>query len=89
MSKIGVRELKNRASEIIRAVRERQARYLITYRGKPVGILLPLGEQSDTLLDMHTGSPSAWETLTQLGREIGEGWQADQSSTDLLSETRR
>ena len=46
MAQVGVRELKARASEIIRAVRERRARYVITYRGRPVGVLLPLDEAS-------------------------------------------
>jgi len=44
MPDVGVRELKARASEIIRNVRERRARYVITYRGRPVGVLLPLDE---------------------------------------------
>ena len=33
MPEVGVRELKIRASEILRNVRERRARYVITYRG--------------------------------------------------------
>ena len=47
MPDIGVRELKARASEIIRNVREHRTRYTITYRGQPVGVLAPL-EQSRT-----------------------------------------
>ena len=42
MPDVGVRELKIRASEIVRDVRERRARYVITYRGRPVGVLAPL-----------------------------------------------
>jgi prevent-host-death family protein len=44
--KVGIRELKNRASEIIRAVRERGAQYIVTRRGHPVGLLLPIDETS-------------------------------------------
>jgi len=44
MEEIGVRELKTYASEIVCRVREEQARYTITYRGKPVGVLMPLAE---------------------------------------------
>ena len=32
---IGLRDLKNRASEIVREVREAQATYVVTVRGKP------------------------------------------------------
>ena len=44
MRQIGVRELKTRASEILRNVRRRKARYVITYRGQPVGMLTPIEE---------------------------------------------
>jgi prevent-host-death family protein len=46
MPDIGVRELKTHASEIIRQVRERRERYVITHRGRPVGVLMPLDEVS-------------------------------------------
>jgi prevent-host-death family protein len=42
MPDVGVRELKAHASEIIREVREEQAQYVITYPGRPVGLLTPL-----------------------------------------------
>ena len=42
--RIGVRELKNRATEIVRQVRENQAEYVITYYGRPVAVLLPIDE---------------------------------------------
>lgn len=46
MPKVGVRELKNRTSEIVRAVRERGAQYIVTHQGRPVGVLLPVDETS-------------------------------------------
>ena len=45
MPRVGVRELKNRASEVLRAVREEGAQYLITRHGRPVAILLPVDEE--------------------------------------------
>ena len=44
MATIGIRELKNQAIEILREVRERQAEYIVTYRGKPVAMLVPMTE---------------------------------------------
>ena len=89
MPEIGVRELKTRASEIIRKVRDRRARYVITYRGRPVGLLLPLEEPDleERLLDKAAADP--WEELTQLGQEIGRGWRADQTSAEILAAMRR
>ena len=42
MNYVGVRELKNDASEVIRAVREDHAEYVVTYRGRPVAVLRPV-----------------------------------------------
>lgn len=90
MPEVGVRELKTRASEIIRAVRDRRARYLITYRGRPVGVLLPLGEVGQEGAVAGAGQEAgAWEELTRLGEEIGRGWRSPLTSTELLSDMRR
>ena len=88
MPEIGIRELKARASEIIRAVRDRRARYTVTYRGRPVGVLVPLGEAPPA---EATDEPetAAWEELTQLGEEIGQGWTSPQTGAELLSAMRR
>jgi len=88
MAEIGVRELKARASEIIRAVRDRRARYLVTYRGKPVGVLLPL-EEAAPEERTAAAQETPWEELSRLGQEIAQGWQAAQSSAELLSAMRR
>lgn len=55
MPKVGVRELKNRTSEILRAVREEGVEYLITYQGRPVALLLPIDEEDleDYVLARH------------------------------------
>lgn len=90
MSEIGVRELKAHASEIIRNVRERRTRYVITYRGRPVGLLTPLDEARMTPLPpAGESATTTWEELTRLGEEIGRGWRSPLTSTELLSEMRR
>lgn len=89
MPEIGVRELKARASEIIRAVRERRARYLITYRGRPVGVILPVGEAETDELALQEKRDAAWRELVALGQAIGEEWQSDKTAVDILSEMRR
>jgi prevent-host-death family protein len=90
MPEVGVRELKTRASEIVRDVRERRARYVITYRGRPVGVLAPLEAtpQAEALPGGEQGA-AVWEELTRLGEEIGRGWRSPLTSAELLSEMRR
>lgn len=55
MPRVGIRELKNRASQILRAVREEGAEYLITRQGRPVAILLPVDQEEleDYVLASH------------------------------------
>ena len=90
MPDVGVRELKAHASEIIREVREQRARYVITYHGRPVGLLMPLDEASATASPLtEEGDTDAWETLARLGEEIGREWRSPLASTELLSEMRR
>lgn len=58
MVEIGIRQLKNEASEILRAVREEGVEYVITYRGQPVAVLRPLetpAEDPDAILALAAG----------------------------------
>jgi len=90
MPDVGVRDLKIRASEIVRRVRDQRVQYVITYRGRPVGLLTPLDEAA--LSPQPPGGEAAsttWETLMRLGEEIGQGWRSPLTSAELLSETRR
>ena len=90
MPEIGVRELKICASENLRNVRERRARYDLTYRGRPVGVLLPLEEASPPkALGGGDQGTAVWDELSELGEEIGRGWQSPLTSAELLSEMRR
>jgi len=88
MSEIGVRQLKTHASEIVRSVREERARYVITQRGRPVAVLLPLDEPLAQAASSES-SGTVWDDLTRLGEAIGRGWQSSLTSTELLSEMRR
>lgn len=86
MEEIGVRELKTHASEIVRRVREERAEYTVTYRGKPVGVLIPFVESTSASLPSEL---DPWEELEQIGEEIGREWQLDISSVELISQMRR
>jgi prevent-host-death family protein len=88
MPEIGVRELKAHASEIIRKLRDQRARYVVTYRGRAVGLLLPL-EEPELEERLLQAAADPWEELTRLGREIGQGWQSDQTGAEILETMRR
>jgi prevent-host-death family protein len=82
---IGIRELKSRASEVVRAVKEERARYVITQRGKPVAVIVPI----DAVPPEKDSDDEVWERLMKLGEEISQGWQSEKSAVEILSEMRR
>ncbi len=90
MRGIGVRELKAHASEILQQVREQKARYVITYRGEPIGMLTPIEKVPEVGGSASLPSEQAvWDELDRLGAEISRGWSSPQTSAEILSEMRR
>jgi prevent-host-death family protein len=81
---IGIRELKSRASEVVRAVKEERARYAITQRGKPVATIIPI----DAVLPEKKGE-DGWDRLLALRAKLGKGKRNKKSSLEILSEMRR
>ncbi len=81
---IGIRELKKRISEVVRAVREKRARYVVTQRGKPAALIIPL----DAEPPVDKGD-EVWENLMKIRDELGKGWQSEKSAVEILSEMRR
>jgi len=88
MKEVGIRELKAHASQILRTLRKRRERYIVTYRGKPMAILAPL-EPDERGTPGPGAMESPWQELIQLGHEIGMGWTAPVTSAELLSAMRR
>jgi prevent-host-death family protein len=85
MADIGVRELKIHASEIVRKVKEKRMRYIVTHRGHPVAAIIPVEEVQSGAGD----ESSAWDELVSLGQKIGQNWQSSQSSSEILADMRR
>lgn len=84
MAEIDMQELQIHASEILCNVKEKRVRYIITLHGRPVAAIIPMDEVQPAVVD----EPSAWDELVRLGQQIGQNWQAQQGSTDLLSDMR-
>jgi prevent-host-death family protein len=84
VEEIGIRELKSRASEVVRAVKEERARYIITQRGKPAAIIVPLDAAPP-----EKSADEVWESLMEIGEELGKSWQSEKSAVEILSEMRR
>ena len=85
--KIGVRELKNQTSSIVRQVREESAEYVITYRGLPVAVLRPIDEQEAADLKKQEAIES-WHRLLALGKALSESKISEKSAVEILEEMR-
>jgi prevent-host-death family protein len=83
MMTIGIRELRQQASELIRMVREDGRKVEITYRGKPVALLIPIETVSKA---QEEGE--AWAKLDRLAAEIEVRWPAGVSAVDAVAEGR-
>ena len=87
---VGVRELKTHAASILRQVRDARASYVLTHRGRAVGVILPLD-----LVDGPSQTPddadvtSAWNTFVRAGRRLERRFRPGVSGVRLVSAMRR
>jgi prevent-host-death family protein len=92
MSLIGVRELRQQTSEVIRRVREDRAEYVVTYQGRPVAIILPL-DAGRAEKEMAQASKKAvldnWERYERLAEELRRAWPTALSTQDVIDSIRR
>ena len=85
MGEIGIRELKQRANEILRQVREKQETFTVTYRGKVVAKLVPVVDAS---IEQERTS-AIWTQMEELSREIGTLWPPGMPAAEAVAEQRR
>ena len=83
MQTVGIRELKQRTSELIRLVREKGSEIQVTYRGEVVALLIPVNRPTLQEEDL------AWAEIDHLAAEIGARWPAGISAAEAVAESRR
>ena len=85
--KIGIRELKNKTSSIVRRVREEAAEYVITHHGQPVAILRPISADDKEEMQKQE-SLDSWQTLLDLGALLTESALSAKPAVEILAEMR-
>ncbi|MCW5851651.1 MAG: type II toxin-antitoxin system Phd/YefM family antitoxin [Anaerolineae bacterium] len=85
---IGVRELKNQASRILRQVREIGAEYIVTVDGTPVAVIRPYTE-ADSEQARQARVQKFLAEMEVLAQEIGAEWQSNLSAAEAVAEQRR
>ena len=87
-SKIGIRDLKNRTSEIVKEVRESGAEYIVTLHGEPVAVLQPYTRTTDEQL-RRAETEAMIETLESIADRVSKAWTSPKSGLELVEEQRR
>lgn len=85
MVAVGIRELKERTSEVVRRVREQGESIDVTYRGRIVARLVPAGDQGVEAAQWD----AIWAERTRLIKDIGAHWPEGVSAVDAVREQRR
>jgi prevent-host-death family protein len=83
MITVGVRELKQRLSELIRMVRESGSEIQVTYRGEVVALLIPVARSS------QQDEAQVWAQIDHLAAEIGARWPEGVSAAEAVADSRR
>jgi len=93
MRQIGVQELKARASDILRNVGEKNATYVITYQGKPYGVLMPVNKSKQksrpTRKRRSKRGNSAWAAYERTAEQVRRAWMHPKITQQLMDEIRR
>ena len=84
MDRIGIRELKTRATAILRQVREQGKAYEVTYRGRVVARLVPVTQPTTT-----ESIAAFWQRLDRAAEAISQDWPADVSAVEAVRTVRR
>lgn len=85
---IGVRQLKNEATQIVRAVRDQHALYVITVNGQPVATLRPYADR-DIAGMQRSQAASEMAAIERLAGAVGEAWMSVPDVDDISENPRR
>jgi prevent-host-death family protein len=78
-TKIGVRQLKNEASRILRDVRNSGEQFILTVDGEEVAMLTPIPKSRDASQRLASRT-RALEAADRLAHEVALAWKSDKSA---------
>jgi antitoxin (DNA-binding transcriptional repressor) of toxin-antitoxin stability system len=84
MTKVGIKQLSDHTSEIVRRVRENQETIELTYRGQVFARIVPAIPK-----EWELSFEDGWERRRRLAEEAGKHWPAGLSAADAIAEDRR
>jgi prevent-host-death family protein len=87
-NKVGVRELRDHASKIVRAVSEEMAEYIVTVNGKPVAVLRPYTEE-DAREIARREIQAEMNRMRSTAEKVARSWTARENGTAIVEAQRR
>jgi prevent-host-death family protein len=84
LEQVGIRELKEQASSILRRVREAGATYEVTYHGHVVARLVPV-----TSAEPEPSLAAFWADWDDLATEVSADWPPEVSAVQAVRDGRR
>lgn len=89
MRKVGVRELKEHTSQILRELREHGEMVDITHRGEVIARLMPVGQSAQEMPIEPEKLRAFWERWDKLASELSADWPEGVSAEDAVNDVRR
>ncbi len=86
MKTVGIRELKEHTSEILRELQQNKETVEVTNRGEVVALLIPVNKPGHTL---EPPDRALWTDMDRLTAEISARWPKDVSAVDAILDVRR
>lgn len=84
-TEIGVRELRNNVTKIVKQVREEQAEYIVTVHGRPAAILRPIAPE-DEERERKARAEEFLEGLQALARQMTQYTRSKTALEQLLED---
>ena len=88
MKQIGIREFKNRATQIVREVHDECAEYVVTVDGEPRAMLVPYSIEHAKAQRKYTHAEQM-ALIDELAAWIGESWTSPLTAAEAVAEQRR
>lgn len=88
MAIVGIRELKQRTSDILRRVREDGEPIEVSYRGEVVARIVPVLRRRPTAR-ARARARAAWDDIDRIADEISARWPRGVSAVRAVRESRR
>jgi prevent-host-death family protein len=86
-TKIGVRQLKNEASRILRDVRNNGEKFILTVDGEEVAIITPISNREDETKKLANRA-KALEDADKLAHEVALAWKSSKTAAEEVAEDR-